>query len=156
MAPEVCAGDVRDLHTLPGQLHGLVQVAVIHGADDQARRGMDLAGRVAELAGHGHGAAAGCGRIRDPAEVGQDPRLHAQAVHQRPGRLAVPEDIDDRGAPLQRLGQVGRVERGPGEQALCGAPPVTARLGAPGHLMQQLALAGQPPTQDPPHAQRNH
>jgi hypothetical protein len=92
-------------------------VAVIHGADDQARHGTDLAERVAQLAGHGQGAAAGCGRLRD-----------------RPTVAKVPEDIDDRGAPLQHLGHVGRVERGLGEQVLRGAPPVTARLGPPGQL----------------------
>ncbi len=134
--PRGPARDVRDLRCLPGQLQGIVQVAGEPGGDDQAARGSRLAGRVIQRAGHGQGAAAASGRLRDPAEVGQVHRLQGQAVHQGPGRLPVPDHGHDRGAPLQRFGWVGRALRHPGEPELRGAPPATASLGAPGQLTQ--------------------
>ncbi len=71
-------GMPRDLLGLPGQLHGTVRVAGIRGGDGRDPYGMRLGGWVAQLTGHGQGAAG------HPAASGTRPRL--AKVTDRPAR----------------------------------------------------------------------
>ena len=124
----------RDLAGLPGQSHGVAQVADGRGIQGEVQQGHYLPERMADLAGHGQGPAGVLGGLGEPAQIPQRVRPAGQGVGQRRGRRPTRHRVAQDGEMLHRPGDIGRELCGPAEEELRGAPLVTAYFGAPGDL----------------------